>query len=115
MAASYIANLEKYSKITALIGEAHEGLSRREHAIRGISAIALLSREVGLPTDLRALGACEQDLPAMAAAAIGVKRLLGNHPRKLEFGDIENIYTLAYTGTPVFEGAAAAGRERSLA
>lgn len=52
--------------------------------------------QLNIPAGLRNFGIAEQDIPALAAEAIRVERLLKNNPRRLSVQDIEAIYSEAY-------------------
>ena len=53
-------------------------------------------RQLNIPSGLRNFGITEDDIPALAAEAIKVERLLKNNPRKLSVKEIEAIYLEAY-------------------
>ena len=53
-------------------------------------------KQLNIPLGLRSFGIDQADIPALAAEAIKVERLLKNNPRKLSAQDIEAIYNEAY-------------------
>jgi alcohol dehydrogenase class IV len=65
-------------------------------AAAGVERLTDLSREVGLPPGLRALGIPREALPGLAVAAMTVTRLLKNNPREMTAADAEAIYASAY-------------------
>lgn len=52
--------------------------------------------QLNIPAGLSSFGIEKSDIPALAAEAIKVERLLKNNPRKLTVADIEAIYNEAY-------------------
>jgi alcohol dehydrogenase class IV len=55
-------------------------------------AMGSLMRDVGAPTSLRTLGYDEDDVPALAEAALQQQRILVNAPRQPELDDLERIF-----------------------
>ena len=53
-------------------------------------------KQLNIPSGLRSFGIAQEDIPALAAEAIKVERLLKNNPRQLSLQDIEAIYNEAY-------------------
>lgn len=73
------------------------GIAQHDDADR-VAAEAFLERlrqwtdALAIPQDLRQFGVTESDLDALSAAALKVKRLLGNNPKVLTHDDIKSIY-----------------------
>lgn len=62
------------------------------------AAVLRLGREIGLPTSLRDIGIDEASLPAIAAEALGIARLVDNNPRPATRDDLERILRAACRG-----------------
>jgi alcohol dehydrogenase class IV len=71
-------------------------LSVNEAADKAVEAMTALCAAVEIPLGLRSFGVPEDAIPAMAAEAAGIERLMRNNPRKLSAVDIEKIYRAAY-------------------
>jgi alcohol dehydrogenase class IV len=55
----------------------------------------------GLEMSLTALGIDEKETPQLAAAGLGVARLMKNNPRAMSQADAEAIYRAAFRGARV--------------
>ena len=88
-------NLPRFAELAGLIGEDVTGLSQRKAAARAVEALAELAEDLRVPQHLAEFGVKEADVPALAAGAMKVTRLLANNPRKLLLEDAEDIYRLA--------------------
>jgi alcohol dehydrogenase class IV len=66
--------------------------------MQAVHAIAKLSCDVGIPASIRDVGVTEEDIPALAAEASKIDRLLNNNPRWLTAADIETIYRESFAG-----------------
>ncbi len=53
-------------------------------------------RDLGIEMSLKAHGVMEADLPAFAAEAHGIRRLMDNNPRDMSVADVEAIYRAAF-------------------
>lgn len=91
-----VADLEKFSEIAKAMGENIEGLSLREAADTAVTALAQLSKDVGIPASLKDVGVTTNDIPALAEEASKIDRLLNNNPRWLTVKEIKEIYEDAY-------------------
>ncbi|MEH7492093.1 iron-containing alcohol dehydrogenase [Neobacillus niacini] len=91
-----VANLEKFSEIAKAMGENIEGLSLREAADTAVTALAQLSKDVGIPASLKDVGVTSTDIPSLAEEASKIDRLLNNNPRWLTVKEIKEIYEDAY-------------------
>ncbi|SCY57369.1 iron-containing alcohol dehydrogenase [Desulfoluna spongiiphila] len=89
-----IARLDRFVDIAIAMGENVEGLSTREAAELAITAIQTLSRDIGIPENLTALGVKKEDLPIMAENA--QKDACGvTNPRRPSLEDVIEIYIAA--------------------
>ena len=89
-----IAKLDRFADIAKAMGENIEGLSTRDAAEKAIDAIKTLSKDIGIPSGLSALGVKEKDLRTMAENA--QKDACGlTNPRCPSLEDVINIYKAA--------------------
>ena len=95
-----IAHRRRFSKIARLLGEYTDNMSATDAANKAIYAIRLLSKEVGIPDGLIALGkrygkdVQEKDIPTMTANA--QKDACGlTNPRKMRDEDVSAIFKAA--------------------
>ncbi|WP_340676768.1 iron-containing alcohol dehydrogenase [Paraglaciecola sp.] len=89
--------LERFSHMaTALSTPVNPHDDAATIANKVIQQLHNLCADVGIPKGLHVLGIKQEDIPALAAEAIKVERLLRNNPRKLSLSDIERIYQAAY-------------------
>jgi alcohol dehydrogenase class IV len=63
-----------------------------------IAAIRRLADDLDIPANLQAIGVSETDLPAMAAQAIGVERLIRLNPGPVTVTDLEAVLRDAWDG-----------------
>lgn len=91
-----LACVERMQDIAQAMGVNTLGLSVNEAADRAVEAMTQLCAAVEIPAGLRSFGIPEDAIPAMAAEAAGIDRLMRNNPRKLSVADIEKIYRAAY-------------------
>ena len=89
-----IAKLDRYVDIAVAMGENVEGLSKREAAEKALTAIQVLSKDVGIPANLTELGVKVEDLPTMAKNAQNDACGITN-PRRPTLDDVIEIYTAA--------------------
>lgn len=64
-----IGNLNRFRDIAEAMGENVAGLSTDEAALKAISAIQRLGKQVGIPKDLKSLGVKPEDFAVMAENA----------------------------------------------
>ncbi|MBD5641205.1 MAG: iron-containing alcohol dehydrogenase, partial [Desulfovibrio sp.] len=95
-----IAARRRYGRIAKLLGERVDGLSATDASQRAIEAIRILSKDVGIPAGLKALGrkygkeVREADIPIMTANA--QKDACGlTNPRIMSDADVAAIYEAA--------------------
>jgi alcohol dehydrogenase len=89
-----ISNAEKYAKVAELLGENIEGLNTIEAAELAVAAIRRLSKDIGIPSGLGAIGVTEKDIPIMAENAMKDVCTLFN-PRTVKVEDIIDLYKKA--------------------
>jgi len=90
-----ISNPERFSDIAELLGENIAGLSVREAADKAIEAMILISEDVGIPTNIKALGALPEDFDQMAINALKDGNAFSN-PRVGKKDDIIKLFQNAY-------------------
>jgi len=90
------ADLGKYARVAALMGEPTAGLSLREAAARSARACAQLAEDLGMNLRLRDFEIPESAIEEMAAGAMKVTRLMNNNPRRVTQADCEAIYRAAW-------------------
>ncbi|MCB1103722.1 MAG: iron-containing alcohol dehydrogenase [Opitutaceae bacterium] len=84
----------RYADIAVALG-CPRGADDLATAEAGLVRLVELSRECGIPQRLDEVGVPAADIPALAAAAMKVTRLLKNNPRELTAADAEAIYRAA--------------------
>ena len=89
-----IANAENYAKVAEALGENIDGLNTIEAAEKAVTAIRRLSRDVGIPSGLAAIGVEEKHIPVMAENAMNDVCTLFN-PRNVKLEDIIDLYKKA--------------------
>jgi len=85
---------ERYARIAEALG-AIPGRDAMETAERGIALLRDWSRLIGIPPGLASLGIPAGAIPALAASAMTVTRLLKNNPRPVMYEDALGIYRAA--------------------
>ncbi len=83
-----IAVPHKFAQIAEAFGEPVAGLSELEAARRAVAAVRALLDDLGISTRLGDYGVSRQDIPAIARAALGATRLIGNNPRTVTEADV---------------------------
>jgi alcohol dehydrogenase len=86
---------ERLSHIATIL-KLNKGQNHQENAESLVEFFHKFSEQLNIPAGLRSFGIQESDIPALAAEAIKVERLLKNNPRQLSVADIEAIYYEAY-------------------
>jgi alcohol dehydrogenase len=77
-----VADLPKFARLAAALGEPVAGLAPRDAAARAAAAVRALSRDVGLPGGLREVGVPEEALAGFVDGALSAARLVDNNPRR---------------------------------
>jgi alcohol dehydrogenase class IV len=85
---------ERYAAVAHAMGCADTGDDAAD-ALHGIERIEALSAAIGIERRLSAFGISQNMLPHMAAAAMGVQRLLVRNPREVTVEDAQAIYEAA--------------------
>lgn len=99
-----IANPRRFADIAVALGENIAGLTPVQAGAKAIQAIRDLSKEVGIPPNLAAIGAKEADFELLATNAL--KDVCGlTNPRPAKLQDIIGILKAAY-GAPAAKAAA---------
>jgi alcohol dehydrogenase class IV len=87
---------ERLATVARLLGEELSGLSARQAAERAVEAVKRLEEEIGIPTQLQALGVGEEELRPLAEATAQITRLLQMNPRPLDADALEGILREAW-------------------
>jgi alcohol dehydrogenase len=90
------ADLPKFARLGAALGEPVEGRSLRQAAAGAVAAVRALSREVGLPGGLREVGVPESALEGFVQGALSAARLIDNNPRRPTPEDVLAVYRQSY-------------------
>ena len=91
-----IADLPKFGRIAAALGEPVADCSPRAAAQRVVEAVRTLARDVGLPAGLRAVGVPEDSLEGFVDGALSAARLIDNNPRRPTREAVLAIYRAAF-------------------
>ena len=92
-----IGNLNRFRDLAQAMGELIDGLCTGDAAAKAIQAIRTISRQVGIPANLKMLGVKPEDFGVMAENAMKDVCCLTN-PRKATKEQIIEIYRRAYEG-----------------
>ncbi|HZK23297.1 MAG TPA: iron-containing alcohol dehydrogenase [Atopostipes sp.] len=90
-----ISNPERFAEIAELLGENIDGLTVMEAADRSIDAMIRISEDVGIPTNIKDLGAKPEDFEKMAENALQDGNAFSN-PRKGTKEEIIQLFQQAY-------------------
>jgi 1,3-propanediol dehydrogenase len=90
-----ISNPERFSDIAELLGENITGLSVMEAADKSIEAMIRISEDVGIPTNIKSLGALPEDFDKMAENALKDGNAFSN-PRIGNKDDIIKLFQKSY-------------------
>lgn len=90
-----IASPERFADIATFLGENITGLSPMEAAEKGIHALERISEDVGIPTNIKSIGADPKDFELMAGNALKDGNAFSN-PRKGTKSDIVELFTRSY-------------------
>jgi alcohol dehydrogenase class IV len=86
---------EAYSETSVAAFPELANIPAENRALAFCDALEKLSRDCGLPQNMRDVGVAEKDLPVMARDAFKQTRLLVNNPREMTQDDILGIYKAA--------------------
>jgi alcohol dehydrogenase class IV len=85
------------AQLPALLGAKHPAVDEDAEALRAIGMVGKLREDIGIPLRLRDIGVKEEMLPAFAAKAFAIKRLMRVNPRMPQSEDeILGIYRAAF-------------------
>jgi alcohol dehydrogenase class IV len=84
------------ARVAQLLGEDISGLDETAAAQRAVAAVETLNRAIGIPARLREFGATRQQIPELAAKALGIARLIRVNPRVPTLPDMIELLTEAY-------------------
>ena len=90
-----ISNPQRFADIAQFLGENIEGLTVMEAAEKAIQAMVRISEDVGIPTNIKSLGALPEDFDMMAENALKDGNAFSN-PRVGRKEDIIKLYQQAY-------------------
>ncbi|MGO3732376.1 MAG: iron-containing alcohol dehydrogenase [Vagococcus sp.] len=90
-----ISSPERFRDIAIFLGENVDGLSKMEAAEQGIKALERISEDVGIPANIKSIGAKPEDFELMAGNALKDGNAFSN-PRKGTKEDIVNLFKQAY-------------------
>jgi alcohol dehydrogenase class IV len=85
-----------FARIAALLGRDTHGRTVGEAAEEAILAVEDLRRSIGIPHRLRELSVAQEQLPAFAEKALGIKRILRVNPRRPTREDLIGILFAAW-------------------
>jgi alcohol dehydrogenase class IV len=86
-----LANPQKFIQIARAFGENTDGLSEGEAARLSVRAIKSLLSDLDISYKLSDYEVPREEIPALAKAAIGAARLIGNNPRKVTEKEVVEI------------------------
>lgn len=86
---------EKFKYIAEAMGVDTEGMSQEEYRKAAVDAVSQLSKDVGIPAKLHEIGVKEEDLQALAEAAMA-DVCTGGNPRPCTVESILEIYKTAF-------------------
>lgn len=86
---------DKFKHIAEAMGVDTAGMSQEEYRAAAVNAVKQLSNDVGIPEKLHEIGVKEEDLPALAEAAMA-DVCTGGNPRPCTVESILEIYKKAY-------------------
>ncbi len=92
-----IASPERFANIAVMLGETIDGLSKMAAAEKGIAALERISEDVGIPANIKSIGADPKDFDLMATNALKDGNAFSN-PRKGTHEDIVALFEAAYKG-----------------
>ena len=86
---------DKFKHIAEAMGVDTAGMSQEEYRAAAVNAVKQLSKDVGIPEKLHEIGVKEEDLPALAEAAMA-DVCTGGNPRPCTVESILDIYKKAF-------------------
>jgi alcohol dehydrogenase class IV len=85
----------RYADVARALG-CNNGENDTDTANKGVNKIRSLIKQCGIPSTLSEAGIDKSAIPAMAADAMKITRLLKNNPRPIDLNDAIGIYEAAY-------------------
>jgi alcohol dehydrogenase class IV len=92
-----LATPHKFVRVAEALGEDVYGLPHREGALKAAEAVAKLSEDIGIPTNLKDVGADESAMDKLVEDTMKSGNVFVN-PRKTSSEDIRKIYEDAFAG-----------------
>ena len=89
------AAIDKYASVAIALGCAEQA-DRMSTAKAGVERVRQIIKDCGIPSTLREAGVTAESIPAMAADAMKIQRLLKNNPREITEKDAISIFTAAF-------------------
>lgn len=89
------ARVERMGRVAELLGASVKGLSTDAAAALAVAEVERIRAQIGIPSQMRALGVRAEQLPSFAEKAFAIKRILRVNPRSASQAEIEAIYTAA--------------------
>ncbi|HCJ41242.1 lactaldehyde reductase [uncultured Ruminococcus sp.] len=86
---------DKFKHIAEAMGVDTAGMSQEEYRAAAVNAVKQLSKDVGIPEKLHEIGVKEEDLPALAEAAMA-DVCTGGNPRPCTVESILDLYKKAF-------------------
>jgi alcohol dehydrogenase class IV len=90
------AKPKEFASIARLLGEDITGLSEADAAMKAVTAVESLRRDIGIPTRLRDLGVKEEHFKPFAEKTFNIKRLMRVNPRYPTQDEIESLFREAW-------------------
>ena len=90
--------VDKFAQVWDLLPDADRTLSAEEKSFALVEYFSALVKRLSLPDNLATLGVPSTDIPALADAALNVKRLMNNAPRQVSHAEVQGIYQTLFPG-----------------
>ena len=96
MSHSLIGNPAKYADIAAAMGENVEGLNAMQAAREAVFAVESLAADIGIPQDLKELGADPARIGDLAEETLNQAGAYPFNPRKVDKQEVMQLFELAF-------------------
>jgi alcohol dehydrogenase class IV len=90
-----VADPEPYAKIAEIIGVGRKEKDLFGKALAAVEAVTVLVRDLGLPSNLKALNVREEDIQELARTAVHHDRLVRGNIRKMSENDFVALLSSA--------------------
>lgn len=90
-----VADPEPYAKIAEIIGVGRKEKDLFGKALAAVEAVTVLVRDLGLPSNLKALNVREEDIQELARTAVHHDRLVRGNIRKMSENDFVALFSSA--------------------